>query len=76
LPEVSECALGMAVLAAGASRDAAQAAAEMVRIRVTIDPRPGSADRFAGTYSRFVDELEDRGWVGAALAAQARKGPA
>jgi sugar (pentulose or hexulose) kinase len=76
LPEVSECALGMAVLAAGAGRDAAQAAAGMVRIRTTIDPRPGSADRFVGTYLRFVDELEGRGWVGAALAAQARKGPA
>jgi hypothetical protein len=48
----------------------------MVRIRTTIDPRPGSADRFVGTYLRFVDELEGRGWVGAALAAQARKGPA
>jgi hypothetical protein len=45
----------------------------MVRIRVRIDPRPGSADRFAATYLRFVEELEGRGWMGAALAAHARE---
>ena len=72
LPENSEPALGMAVLAAGPGRDVADVAAEMVRIRVRIDPRPGSADRFAAAYLRFVDELEGRGWLGAALAAHAR----
>jgi sugar (pentulose or hexulose) kinase len=72
LPENSEPALGMAVLAASAGRDAADVAAEMVRIRVTIDPRAGSAERFEATYMRFVDELEGRGWLGAALAAHAR----
>jgi sugar (pentulose or hexulose) kinase len=72
LPENSEPALGMAILAASPGRDAADVAAEMVRIRVTIDPRAGSTERFEATYMRFVDELEGRGWLGAALAAHAR----
>jgi D-ribulokinase len=72
LPENSEPALGMAVLAASPGRDAADVAAEMVRIRVTIDPRTGSTERFEAAYGRFVDELEGRGWLGAALAAHAR----
>jgi sugar (pentulose or hexulose) kinase len=72
LPENSEPALGMAILAASPGRNAADVAAEMVRIRVTIDPRAGSNDRFEATYLRFVDELEGRGWLGAALATHAR----
>ncbi len=73
LPENSEPALGMAVLAASVGRDAADVAAEMVRIRVTIDPRPGSGERFAAAYVRLADELERRGWLGTALAAHARE---
>ena len=72
LPENSEPALGMAVLAASAGRYAADVAAEMVHIRVTIDPRAGSAGRFDAAYVRLVDELESRGWLGAGLAAHAR----
>jgi hypothetical protein len=45
----------------------------MVRIRVTIDPRAGSAGRFDAAYLRLVDELEGRGWLGAPLAAYARE---
>ena len=73
IPENSEPALGMAILAASPGRDLADVAAEMVRIRVTIDPRAGSAERFGDTYVRFVDELEGRGWLGAGLAAHARE---
>ena len=73
LPENSEPALGMAVLAASPGRDPADVAAEMVRLRVTIEPRAGSVDRFAASYARFVDELEGRGWLGADLAAHARE---
>jgi sugar (pentulose or hexulose) kinase len=79
VPENSESALGMAVLSAGAggsgtaARSSADVAAEMVRIRVTIDPRPGSAGRFDAAYLRLVRELEDRGWLGAGLAAHARE---
>ena len=74
LPENSEPALGMAVLAASVGRDPADVAAEMVRIRVTIDPRSGSAGRFDASYVRLVEELESRGWLGTALAAHAREG--
>ena len=63
----------MAVLAASPGRDPADVAAEMVRIRATIDPRAGSAGRFGAAYVRLVDELERRGWLGAALAAHARE---
>ena len=72
LPDNSEPALGMAILAASSGRDTAVVAAEMVHIRMTIDPRPGSAGRFDDAYRRFVDELEKRGWLGAGLAAHAR----
>ena len=73
IPENSESALGMAVLAASPGRDPADVAAGMVRIRVTIDPRAGSAGRFDAAYLRLVDELEGRGWLGAPLAAYARE---
>ena len=72
LPENSEPALGMAILAASPGRDVAEVAAEMVRIRLTIDPRAGSRERFGAAYLRFVDELEGRGWLGADLVAHAR----
>ncbi|MGD0862300.1 MAG: FGGY family carbohydrate kinase [Candidatus Limnocylindrales bacterium] len=73
LPDNSEPALGMAALAASPGRDPADVAEEMVRLRVTIDPRAGSAGRFEASYVRLVDELEDRGWLGSALAAHARE---
>lgn len=73
LPENSGSALGMAVLAASPGRDPADVAAEMVRVRATIDPRSGSAGRFDTAYVRLVDELERRAWLGAALAAHARE---
>jgi sugar (pentulose or hexulose) kinase len=72
LVENSEPALGMAVLAASAGRDPAEVADAMVRIRVTIDPRAGSAGRFDAAYVRLVNELERRGWLGTALATHAR----
>jgi hypothetical protein len=62
----------MAVLAASAGRDPAEVADAMVRIRVTIDPRAGSAGRFDAAYVRLVNELERRGWLGTALATHAR----
>jgi sugar (pentulose or hexulose) kinase len=72
IPDNSEPAMGMAVLAASAGTDPVDAAARMVRIKATIDPRPGSGDRFLARHVRLVDELEDRGWLGATLAANAR----
>ena len=46
IPENSEPALGMAVLAASVGRDPAEVAAGMVRVGATIDPRPASTQRF------------------------------
>lgn len=74
LPESAEPALGMAVLAASPGRRPAEVAAEMVRIREVIDPRAESSARFAEPYRRFVDELEDRGWLPAGPATHAREG--
>ncbi len=73
LPENAEPALGMAVLAASPSRDAAAVAAEMVHVRDTIDPRRGAPDRFDASYLRLVTELEKRGWLQTGVAEHARK---
>ncbi len=72
LPEQAEPALGMAILAASPGRQVADVAAEMVRMRETIDPRPRSAGRFDEAYFRLIDELERRGWLASAVAAYAR----
>ncbi|WP_242454490.1 FGGY-family carbohydrate kinase [Bailinhaonella thermotolerans] len=69
LPENSEPALGAAVLAASPGRRLADVAAEMVRIRRTVEPRPGR--RFDDAYLRLVGELARRGWLPAELAAHA-----
>ncbi|MEV2268744.1 FGGY-family carbohydrate kinase [Nonomuraea africana] len=73
LPENAEPALGMAVLAASPGRRVADVAAEMVRVGDTIDPRPGSADRFDDAYLRLVDELARRQWLPAEVAAHAHE---
>ena len=71
LPENAEGALGMAVLAASPGRQAADVAAEMVRIRETVDPRPEMIGRFDDAYLRLVTELEKRGWLPGAVAGHA-----
>ena len=63
----------MAVLAASPGREAADVAAEMVRIRDVVEPRAGSASRFDDPYTRFVDELEKRGGLQPEAADHARK---
>jgi sugar (pentulose or hexulose) kinase len=72
LPESAEGALGMAVLAASSERPLSEAAARMVRVRETIDPRPDRIDRFREPYLRLVDELERRAWLHAGIAEHAR----
>jgi sugar (pentulose or hexulose) kinase len=78
IPEHADAALGMAVLAAygttapGPGRSLAGIAESMVRIRATVEPRPGAAERFDGPYRRLLDELERRGWLPAEVAAHAR----
>jgi D-ribulokinase len=69
LPASAEPALGMAVLAATPGRAPAEVAAEMVRIRTVIEPRPAAAGRFDEPYLRLVGELARRGWLPADTAA-------
>ncbi|MEU0034931.1 FGGY-family carbohydrate kinase [Streptomyces sp. NPDC006333] len=74
VPERTETALGMAVLAAygtGGAATLAEAAAPMVRVRTVLTPRPARTARFADPYARLVDVLEERGWLPAPVAAHA-----
>ncbi|MGY2744222.1 FGGY-family carbohydrate kinase [Arthrobacter sp. UYCu723] len=73
LPQNAEPALGMAVLAASPGRQTADVAAEMVRMRRTIDPRDGSTGTYDASYLNLVGELEQRGWLPEAVAAHARE---
>ena len=73
LPDNTEPALGMAVLAASHRGRTAEVAKDMVRIRETIEPRPGSTRRFDDSYLDLVDELERRGWLKPVAAAHARE---
>ncbi|GAA2459198.1 FGGY-family carbohydrate kinase [Actinomadura vinacea] len=78
IPEHADAALGMAILAAYGTAapdpgsSLADIAESMVRIRATVEPRPGRFDRFAVPYRRLLDELERRGWLPAEVAAHAR----
>jgi sugar (pentulose or hexulose) kinase len=72
LVEESEAAFGMAILAASVERDLAAVAADTVRTRDVIQPRPERAAPLKERYLRLVEELERRGWVGAPLADHAR----
>jgi D-ribulokinase len=72
VPEQSEPALGMAILASARERPVAAAAQEMVRIADCIDPRPAHAERLREPYLRLVDELERRTWLSGELASHCR----
>lgn len=67
-----ESAFGMAILAAAGGGRLADAAQRMVRVRQVIEPRR-EAGRLHEQYGTFVSELERRGWLGADLAAHARR---
>ena len=73
IPENAEAALGMAVLAASVGRRVSEVAAEMVRVREVIDPRPGRSEQFCEPYIKLIDEFEHRGWVQAGVAEHARR---
>lgn len=86
LPEHGEGAAGMAVLAAagagaGAAADAgapsddplATTAARMLRPSRIVPAAADRHERLMPAYARFVGELEERGWIGAELAASARE---
>lgn len=73
LPQNAEPALGMAVLAASPGRDTAEVAAEMVKVREIIEPRPQASGRFDDSYIRLITELEQRGWLDSTAAEHAIK---
>jgi len=83
VPEVTDSALGMAVLAAyGVARaespDEAgvtleSAARGMVRVGTVLEPRPDVTHRFAEPFVALVDELERRGWLPRETADYARE---
>ncbi|MER6378848.1 FGGY family carbohydrate kinase [Streptomyces sp. NPDC001250] len=73
LPEQSESALGMAVLAATASgATLEEAAGGMVRLREELRPDPARTARMLPVYLDFVDALARRGWLDQSVADHAR----
>lgn len=73
IPMYTESALGMAILAASRGRQLASVAERMVRVREHIFPAAEQTHRLALLYVRFVDALEQRGWLAAHVADFARK---
>lgn len=75
VPDDTEPAAGMAVLAAAADRPGrvADVAAEMGPATTTIEPRATHAGRFDAAYLRLAGELEHRGWLPSPVAAHIRE---
>lgn len=73
IPENAEAALGMAILAAARNHRVAEVATTMSRTREVIEPRRDHMERFREPYVRLIDELEQRAWLPAPLAAHARR---
>ncbi|WP_040420989.1 FGGY family carbohydrate kinase [Actinopolymorpha alba] len=66
VPEVTDGAFGMAVVAASTAYPSlSDAAAALVRARERFEPRADVSDRFDETYDRWRAELTARGWLGA-----------
>ena len=65
LPEQSESAFGMAILATAAAdgQPVADAARRMSRTREVIEPRAAMRAHLDEQYARLVAELERRGWL-------------
>ena len=77
LVEQPEAAVGMAILAAAASRRAlASAAGAMVRTREVIEPRSARAPQLLEALRAPRGGARARGWLGAELAQHARSGRA
>ncbi|WP_446038517.1 FGGY-family carbohydrate kinase [Streptomyces sp. SID1121] len=72
IPEHTDPALGMAVLAAYGVRGGGQVARGMVRVRTTLEPRQDHHERFTAPFVTLVDELERRGWLPHETATYAR----
>ena len=72
VPETTEAAVGMAVLAAAEPGHVARTAERMVRIADTVHPDPARAERLSDGYARFGAALVDRGWLDAVPAGAGR----
>ncbi|MFG2630429.1 FGGY-family carbohydrate kinase [Streptomyces sp. NPDC048473] len=75
IPQYSEPALGMAILAAygaGAGTSLIGTAGAMVRLRHVLHPHPVRTAWYTEPYLTLVDELERRGWLPGPVAAHAR----
>ncbi|MEV5986969.1 FGGY family carbohydrate kinase [Streptomyces sp. NPDC052051] len=73
LPRNAQPALGMAVLAASTHEPLDSAAAAMVRLDRTLEPRSAEGDRHEEGYLRLLDLLVQRGWLPGAVASHARE---
>ncbi len=63
IPNVTEGALGMAVLARSSGSSLEAAAAQMVRPGVEISPREPFADVYGESYRTLLGSLAKRGWL-------------
>lgn len=75
IPQYSEPALGMAILAAygaGTGTSLIRTAGAMVRLRHVLHPHPVRTAWYTESYLTLVDELERRGWLPGPVAAHAR----
>ena len=73
IPEVTEGAFGMAMLAAAADSSMQQVTRRMVRIARTITPRRSFVE-YAAQYAALIIELENRGWLPPGLTAMSQIG--
>ncbi|MBB1251778.1 carbohydrate kinase [Streptomyces sp. OF3] len=73
LPRHAQPALGMAVLAASSRAPLDSAAAAMVRLDRTIEPRRSVGHRHEEGYLRLLDLLVQRGWLPGVVAAHAQE---
>lgn len=63
IPETTEAAVGMAVLAAAQPGQLAATAERMVRITGTVQPDPARGEHLRAGYTRFGAALAERGWL-------------
>jgi D-ribulokinase len=71
IPENTEPAFGMAILASAGREGVANAAKRMVRTAEVIEPRPERTIRLLEAYLQLIGNLEQRGWLPSNLASHA-----
>ncbi|MEO6966231.1 MAG: FGGY-family carbohydrate kinase, partial [Acidobacteriaceae bacterium] len=72
IPEVTEGAFGMAVLAASHDCSLVEATRAMVRTRKAISPMRSLQDAYTERYARLLQELQFRGWISERIVEHAR----